>query len=152
MAESSKSQQLDQVIIPEKPILTLDTPNKELIVMSEIIVNFENLKDNGCDLTSTLDHQGWNGYFDRLKGPTYPIFVKEFWVHASTSTNVITSFVFGRRIIITEKTICDLISQDKEGLRIYGVQSNKQREAKVMEAIFKKGSITIYVRIPLRFC
>ena len=121
MAESSQSQRCERVNISEKHILTLDTPVSELSVMSEIMVDFKNVKENGCDLISTLDRQGWNGYFERLRGPTYPILVKEFWVHASTSTNIITSFVFGRRIIISEKTICDLISHDKDGLRIYGV-------------------------------
>lgn len=45
---------------------------------------FENLKDNGFDFFETMAFQGWNSFFERLKGLVYPMLVKQFWVYATT--------------------------------------------------------------------
>ena len=60
------------------PFRTLLTPVKNLEVLSELIIDFNSLKENGFDLTEEIRAQGWERYFDRLVGPTFPILVKEF--------------------------------------------------------------------------
>ena len=42
------------------------------------MVDVENLKENGYDLTEGIRTQGWEGYFERLKGPVYTELVKQF--------------------------------------------------------------------------
>ena len=69
----------------EKPIRMLLTPVDNLEVLCELIIDFESLKENGFDLYEEVKAQGWDKYFDRLVGPTFPILVKEFWIHASSS-------------------------------------------------------------------
>ena len=55
------------------PFRTLLTPVKNLEVLSELIVDFSSLKENGFDLTEEVRAQGWERYFDRLVGPTFPV-------------------------------------------------------------------------------
>ena len=62
----------------EEPIRTLLTLVDNLEVLCELIVNFESLQENGFNLYEDVSAQGWNRYFDRLLGPTFPILVKEF--------------------------------------------------------------------------
>ena len=89
----------------EVPFITLITPVKNLEVLSELIVDFNSLKENGFDLSEDIKAQGWEKYFDRLVGPTFPILVKEFWIHASSSNHQVTSYVMGKKIVITEDLI-----------------------------------------------
>ena len=42
-------------------------------VLSELIIDFESLKENGFDLTEEIRAQKWERYFDRLVGPTFPM-------------------------------------------------------------------------------
>ena len=49
--------------------INLSTPFEQLEVLCELLVDFENLKDNGMDLTTKLKHYGWLIYFNRLYGP-----------------------------------------------------------------------------------
>ena len=42
------------------------------------MVDVDNLKQNGYDLTKDIRTQGWEGYFERLKGPVYTELVKQF--------------------------------------------------------------------------
>lgn len=65
--------------------LTLTAPANELEVLCELMVDFENLKDNGFDLLSVVKIQGWEKYFDRLQGPVLFYLVREFLTHAKTS-------------------------------------------------------------------
>lgn len=58
------------------PELTLNTHVDELMVLCETIVDFENLKEIGFDFFETLAFQGWNSFFERLKGLVYPVLVK----------------------------------------------------------------------------
>ena len=67
------------------PFRTLLTPVKNLEVLSELIIDFGSLKENGFDLTEEVRAQKWERYFDRLVGPTFPMLVKEFWIHAKAS-------------------------------------------------------------------
>lgn len=55
----------------EKHELTLKTPVKNLEVLSEIMIDFENLKENGFDFLSDVKIQGWEKYFDHLHGPVF---------------------------------------------------------------------------------
>lgn len=45
--------------------------------MCELMVDFDNLKANGFYLYGTLRSQGWEGFFERLKGPVYDQLVKK---------------------------------------------------------------------------
>ena len=93
----------------EVPLRTLLTPIKNLEVLSEIIVDFNSLKENGFDLSEEIQAQGWEKYFDRLVGPTFPILVKEFWIHASSSSHQVTSYIMGKKVVMTADHIARLI-------------------------------------------
>ena len=101
--ESSSTEQY------EEPIRTLLTPVDNLEVLSELIIDFESLQENGFNLYEDVTAQGWNRYFDRLLGPTFPILVKELWIHASSSNHQVTSYVMGKKIVITKDLIGKLI-------------------------------------------
>ena len=60
----------------EEPYRSLLTPIDNLEVLSELIVDFESLQENGFNLSKDVNAQGWNKYFDRLLGPTFLILVK----------------------------------------------------------------------------
>lgn len=60
------------------PHINLATPFEKLEVLCESLVDFDNLKRNGVDLTEELKKQGWENYFQRLYGPIYTFLVKEF--------------------------------------------------------------------------
>ena len=88
---------------------TLLTPIDSLEVLCELIVDFVSMKENGYDLTSDVEFQGWGKYFDRLIGQVFPKLVKEFWIHATTSNHKVMSYVMGKKIIITEDLIGKLM-------------------------------------------
>lgn len=81
-------------------------------MLCEAIVDFKNLKENGFEFTKTLYVQGWNMFSERLTGPVYPVLVKKLWVHATVERETITSYVMNRKIVITEKSITELIGND----------------------------------------
>ena len=85
----------------EELIRTLLTPVDNLEVLCELIIDFESLQENGFNLDEDVNAQGWNRYFDRLLGPTFPILVKEFQIHATSSNHQVTSYVMGKKIVIT---------------------------------------------------
>lgn len=96
--------------IESLPEITLSTPIDEIEVLFESILYFYNLKLNGFDLTKDVASQGWESFFDRLKWHVYPTFVKDFWIHAKTTDNMISSFFFmGKKISFTEKSIAKLV-------------------------------------------
>lgn len=87
-----------------------------------MLVDFENLKDNGMDLTPELKHQGWLIYFNRLYGPIYTNLVKGFWRFADFDDHYIFSHVLGVKVVITEKSIDALLNMEKAGgRRIYNI-------------------------------
>ncbi|MCI56995.1 hypothetical protein A2U01_0078246, partial [Trifolium medium] len=57
------------------------------------MVDFENLAANRFDIRPQVAFQGWETYFDRLKGPIFPTLVKDFWKQAKVTTNEIKSHV-----------------------------------------------------------
>src|ERR1044072_1329041 len=76
---------------------------------------------NGFDLHKEVRYQGWEKFFTRLNGPVYKALVKEFWKQAECDHYHVVSHVLGKRIIITEKTIGQLIGLNhREGIRISG--------------------------------
>lgn len=56
--------------------ISLSTQVDELESLYETIVDFDNLKQNGFDLSDDVVTQGWEVYFNSLKGPVYPTLVK----------------------------------------------------------------------------
>lgn len=52
----------------------------------------------------------------------------------------ITSYVMNRKIVITEKSIVDLISHNGRGKIIHSVKTNEKREATIASVIFKAGT------------
>lgn len=91
---------------------TFFTPVDQLEVLCELMVDFRSLADNGYDFYRTIQFQGWEKYFDRLIGPVFPTLVKEFWIHATTYPTVIISSVMGKKLMITEKIISQLIGYE----------------------------------------
>lgn len=61
----------------DTPELTLTTPVEKLIVLCELLVEFDNMKDNGIYLLIDVKFQGWEQYFDRLQGPVFYHLVRE---------------------------------------------------------------------------
>lgn len=90
--------------------LILTTPINELEVLCELLVGFENLKDNGLNLLSVVKFQGWEKYFDHLQGPIFFHLVREFWIHSKTSVFQVTSFVMGKKIVSNKKLIAKLMN------------------------------------------
>ena len=127
-------------VIEVIPKLTLYTCVNELTVLYETIVDFKNLKDNGFDYSETLERQEWKGFFEILTGLVYLVLVKQFWVQAIAEKEKITSYVMNRKIVITEKSIADLISQNGKGKIIHSPKINVKREATIAPAIFKVGT------------
>lgn len=117
--------------------LTIHTPVNELMVLCETIIDFKNLKENGFDFTETLGLQGWKTFFERLTSSIYLVLVKQFWVHATVEKETIPSYVMNRKIVITEKSIVDLISHDGKGKRIHSAKITTKREATISLVIFK---------------
>ena len=60
--------------------ITMKISEDDFVVQVESPVDFISLKHQGVDLSSYLLHQGLDGYFGILNGPTYEKLVKYFWV------------------------------------------------------------------------
>ena len=65
-------------ILDREPHIHLATPFEKLEVLCESLVDFENMKKNGVDLTEELRMQGWETYFQCLYGHVSTNLVKEF--------------------------------------------------------------------------
>lgn len=111
------------------PELTFNTSVNELMVVCETIVDFQNLKDNGFDLIGTLTFQGWNVFFERLKGPVYPVFIKQFWIHVVVDKDTIISYIMNRKIMVIEKSNANLISHNSCGKKVYNVKYDAHGDA-----------------------
>lgn len=104
-----------------------------------MLVDFENIKRNGVDLTEELRMQGWETYFQRFYRPVYTYLVKEFWRFADSDDHYIVSDVLGVKIVITEKSITSLLNMDKTGgRRIYNINPRaKYLSQKIKPTIFQ---------------
>lgn len=97
-------------------------PFEQLEVLCELLVDFDNLKKNGINLTEELENQGLENYFKLLYVPVYIFLVKEFWRFADCDDHCIVSYVLGIKIVITEKSIAKLLNMEKDGgRRIYNI-------------------------------
>ena len=95
--------------------INLSTPFEKLKVLCKLLVYFDNLKENGMDLTQELKNQGWFTYFNRLYGPIYTNLVKELWRFTDCDDHYIVSHVLGIKMVITEKSIATLLNLEKWG-------------------------------------
>ena len=66
--------------------------------------------------------------------------MKQFWVHYNVEKESITSYVMNRKIVITEKSIVDLISHIGRGKIMHSVKTNEKREAIITSVISKVGT------------
>ena len=123
----------------EEPYRTLLTPINNLEVLSELIVDFGSLQENGFNLYEDVTSQGWNRYFDRLVGQKFPILVKEFWIHASSSNHLVTSYVMGKKIVITEDLISKLIGYNGGGVICIDMAERCSDVASIAREIFTHG-------------
>src|ERR1044072_6798557 len=104
---------------------------KDLQVLKELRVDFNNFAQNDMDLRIEMIAQGWENYFARLHGPVYEFLVKDFWRQAERDDHYVVSHVLGRRIIITEKTIAHLLGLTHlEGLRVHGKEKDMSAAAR----------------------
>ena len=138
---SSSAQQAERYVTPERTTLI---PVDSLEVVAELMVDFDNLKENGFDLLPAVEFQGWKNFFDRLVGPVFPHLVKEFWIHAIASPKVILSFVMGKEISITENLIRKLLGFEGHG--VTGISSGRMDMSKVYAEIFISGQASNKVR------
>lgn len=107
-------------------------------MLFDTIVDFKNLKDNCFDFTEMLNVQGWNTFFKRFTDPVYPVLVRHFWVHANAEKETITSYVMNRKIVITKKSIEDLIGHDGKGKRVHSATITAKRDADISPVISKE--------------
>ena len=68
-------QQSGRYIILERTTLI---PAEKLEVVCKLMIDLENLRDNGFNLFLAVEFQGWRTFFDCLIGPVFPNLVKEF--------------------------------------------------------------------------
>ena len=59
LVSSSSSQHAERYVIPERITLI---PIDSLEVVSELMVDFDNLKANGFDLFPAVEFQGWKNF------------------------------------------------------------------------------------------
>lgn len=129
-------------VLDHPPHKNLDTPFEKLEVPCESLVDFDNMKLNGIDLTEELKKQGWENYFQRLYSPIYTFLVKEFWRFADCDVHCIVSYVMGVKMVITEKSIAKLLNMEKtRGRRIYNINPRERyMSQKIVSSIFKQSS------------
>lgn len=120
--------------------INLATPFEKMEVLCELLVDFDNLKRNGIDLTEELENQGWGNYFKRLYGPVYTFLVKEFWRFADYDDHCIVSYVLGVKIVITENSIVKLLNMETVGgRRIYNINPReKYMSQEIFPSIFSQ--------------
>src|ERR1044072_7212809 len=131
-ATASSTATATEVIVDEFHItrraaqVTSSLPPSKLQCLAEHRVDFDNLLQNGFDLREEVHSQGWEKFFTRMNGPVYGALVKEFWKQADCDHHHVVSHVLGKRFIITEQTIGELLGLNhREGIRIGG-RSDKE--------------------------
>lgn len=119
--------------------LTLSIPINELEVLYELIVDFDNIKENMFDLTKWLKSQGYEEFFNFLKEPVYPALFKQFGIHVVASKLQITSYILGHKISISEKSIEKLINHDGSGKRCFNMLVKRAKLDEIAAVIFQNG-------------
>ena len=141
VASSSATIEIASSSSPSLPEITCAYPSTDLSVLKELHVDFENLAQNGFDLSAEVNAQGWNSYFERLKGPIFVDLVKEFWIHAEYNHLNVTSHVMEEKIVITEKSIVALLSMEfLKNKKVYG----KKGDSDFMKNVINKAIFTNY--------
>lgn len=121
-AMSSITSYQEPHVLDRPPHINLATPFEKLEVLYELLVDLENLKTNGMDLTQELKNQGWANYLKHLCGPIYIFPVKEFWRFTDCDDHCIMSYTLGIKTVIIEKSIAKLMNMEKDGgRRIYNI-------------------------------
>lgn len=125
-------------VLDRPPRINLVTPFEKLEVLCELLMDFDNLKINGFDLTKELENQGWRNYFQRLYGPVYTFLVKEFWRFADCEIHCTVSYVLGVKTVIIEKSIAKLLNMETVGgRRIYNINPRaKYMSQEIIPSIF----------------
>lgn len=120
--------------------INLSTPFEQLEVLCELLVDFENLKENGMNLTQELKNQGQLTYFNRLYVPIYINLVKELWRFADCDDHYIVSHILGIKMVITKKSIVSLMNMEKAGgRRIYNINPMaKYMSQEIIPTIFSQ--------------
>src|ERR1044072_3086693 len=114
--------------------ITCNIPPNKLLCLVEQRIDLVNLFLNDFSLYEDIHSQEWEIFCSRLRGPTYPALVKEFWKTAECDRGHIVSHVRGKRIIITEKTIGELLCLDHtKGIRIRGRNENNDFISNVID-------------------
>ncbi|KAI5423775.1 hypothetical protein KIW84_030128 [Lathyrus oleraceus] len=109
-------------ILDREPHIHLATPFDKLEVLCESLVDFDNMRRNGVDLTEEL--------------------IKEFWRFADVDDHFIVSYVLGVKMVITEKSIAALLNMEKDGgRRIYNINPRaKYISQEINPTIFKQNA------------
>ncbi|XP_058770330.1 uncharacterized protein LOC131643969 [Vicia villosa] len=129
-----------------KPIRTLTSNTENLEVLCEAQLDFQSLKENGCDLTADIEAQGWYKFFDLLHGPVYTKLVKEFWIHATAGENAASSNIMGKKISIIEDSIEKIISHDGNGIKCTGMAEKCLNRSFVTKEIFADGDSSTRIK------
>src|ERR1044072_9261211 len=109
------------------------SPNN-LLCLVEQRIDLVNLFLNDFSLYEDINFQEWEIFFSRLKGPTYPALVKKFWKTDECDRGHIVSHICGKRVIITEKTIGELLClYHNKGIRIRGRNENNNFISNVID-------------------
>lgn len=114
----------------------MSTPLENLEVLCEILVEFDKMKNNDIDLLTDVKVQGWEQFLNRLQGPVFYNLVREFWIHAKSSLFQVTSFVFGKKIVILEKLIAKLIGHNGYGIKCDSMVENESNLVDISKVIF----------------
>ena len=93
-----------------------------------MIVDFNNLAAHEFNFSDVKKTQGWENYFNHLKGPTFPDLAKEFWANAFILDAInVCSNVRGHKIFICEVDVAKLLQHDNSGVRCHN-----NREARLI--------------------
>lgn len=102
-------------------------------------MDVDNLKENGYDLTEAIRTQGWEGYFECLKGLVYTELVNQFWILATAKNLQVISYVLGHKITISEKSISKLLSHDDSRKQCFDMLAKKSKMVEIATTIFLDG-------------
>lgn len=72
--------------------------------------------------------------------------VKELWIHAKSSLFQVTSFLFGKKIVISEKLIAKLIGHDGFGIRCEQMVEKESNITEMSKVIFSSGKHSIKIK------
>lgn len=98
-------------ITPPPPVYATDS----MSIVTEYHFKFEVLKEYNLDVSKYVNAAGWDGLFLE-KVPIYPNLIKTFWRKPVIRDTEITTFVLGKKVVVSKKTISEAIACAQEGL------------------------------------